>query len=56
MSVVIFLIFHYALPLVKVLGNTGMNVMIKVMGLFTLAIGVQFIIAGVSTVYKGLIS
>lgn len=56
MSVVIFLIFHYALPLVKVLGNTGMNVMIKVMGLFTLAIGVQFIIAGVSTVYKGLVS
>ena len=56
MSLVIFLIFHYALPLVKVLGNTGMNVMIKVMGLFTLAIGVQFIIAGVSTVYKGLVS
>lgn len=56
MSVVIFLIFHYAVPLVKVLGNTGMNVMIKVMGLFTLAIGVQFIIAGVSTVYKSLVS
>lgn len=55
MSVVIFMIFYYALPLVKVLGNTGMNVMIKVMGLFTLAIGVQFIIAGVSTVYKGLV-
>lgn len=54
MSVVIYLIFHYALPLVKILGNTGMNVMIKVMGLFTLSIGVQFIIAGVSTVYKGL--
>ncbi len=54
MSVVIFLIFHYAIPLVKILGNTGMNVMIKVMGLFTLSIGVQFIIAGVSTVYKGL--
>lgn len=55
MAVVIFLVFHYALPLVKILGNTGMNVMIKVMGLFTLAIGVQFIIEGVSTVYKGLV-
>lgn len=54
MTVVIFLVFRYALPLVKILGNTGMNVMIKVMGLFTLSIGVQFIIAGVSTVYKGL--
>ena len=56
MTVVIFLVFRYAVPLVKVLGNTGMNVMIKVMGLFTLSIGVQFIIAGVSTVYKGLVS
>ena len=56
MTVVIFLIFHYALPLVRILGNTGMNVMIKVMGLFTLSIGVQFIIAGVSTVYKGQVS
>lgn len=55
MSVVIFLIFHYAVPLVKILGDTGMSVMIKVMGLFTLAIGVQFIVAGVSTIYKGLI-
>lgn len=55
MSVVIFLIFHYAIPLVKILGDTGMSVMIKVMGLFTLAIGVQFIVAGVSTIYKGLI-
>lgn len=54
MSAITYLVFHYAIPLVKVLGNTGMNVMIKVMGLFTLAIGVQFIIAGVSTVYKGL--
>lgn len=56
MTVIIFLVFRYALPLVKILGNTGMNVMIKVMGLFTLSIGVQFIIAGVSTVYKGLVS
>ena len=56
MALVIFLVFHYALPLVKLLGNTGMNVMIKVMGLFTLAIGVQFIIEGVSTVFKGLVN
>lgn len=56
MSILIFLIFHYAIPLVKILGDTGMNVMIKVMGLFTLAIGVQFIVAGVSTVYKGLVA
>jgi len=54
MAVLIYLAFHYAIPLVKLLGNTGMIVLIKVMGLFTLSIGVQFIIAGASTVYKGL--
>jgi len=52
MAVLIYLAFHYAIPLVKLLGNTGMIVLIKVMGLFTLSIGVQFIIAGASTVYR----
>ena len=56
MTLVIFFVFIYALKLVKILGETGMNVLIKVMGLFTLAIGVQFIVAGVSTIYKGLVS
>jgi len=56
MSVVIFLIFHYAISLIKILGQTGMSVLIKVMGLFTLAIGVQFIVSGVSTIYRGLIA
>ena len=32
-----------------------MNVLVKVMGLFTLAIGIQFIVTGVSTIYRGLI-
>lgn len=54
-TLLIFLIFHYAIPMVKVLGEVGMNVLVKVMGLFTLSIGVQFIITGVSTVYKGLV-
>lgn len=56
MSVVIFLIFHYAISLIKILGQTGMSVLIKVMGLFTLAIGVQFIVSGVSTIYRGLVA
>ena len=55
MSVVIFLVFHYAIALIKILGETGMNVLVKVMGLFTLAIGIQFIVTGVSTIYRGLI-
>ena len=56
MAAIVFLIFHYAIPLIKILGQTGMNVLIKVMGLFTLAIGVQFIVSGVSTIYRGLVS
>lgn len=56
MSVLIFLIFHYAISLIRILGQTGMSVLIKVMGLFTLAIGVQFIVSGVSTIYRGLIT
>jgi multiple antibiotic resistance protein len=56
MSVLIFFIFHYAISLIRILGQTGMSVLIKVMGLFTLAIGVQFIVSGVSTIYRGLIT
>ena len=56
MTVIIFFVFHYAIRLIRILGKVGMNVMVKVMGLFTLAIGVQFIVAGVSVIYKGLIA
>lgn len=55
-TVIVFLIFHYAIRLIRILGQVGMNVMVKVMGLFTLAIGVQFIVAGVSVIYKGLVA
>ncbi len=55
MTVIIFFVFYYAIHLIKILGKVGMNVMVKVMGLFTLAIGVQFIVAGVSVIYKGLV-
>lgn len=54
-TIMVFICFYFANTLVKILGDIGMSVLIKVMGLFTLAIGVQFIITGVSTVYKGLI-
>lgn len=55
MTLIIFLVFHYAIYLVRLLGEIGMNVMVKVMGLFILAIGVQFIVAGASTIYLGLV-
>lgn len=56
MSLIIFLAFHFAYDLVKLLGDVGMSVLIKVMGLFTLAIGIQFIVTGVSRVLESLTS
>lgn len=50
-----FFVFHYAVHLIRILGQVGMNVMLKVMGLFTLAIGVQFIVEGGSKIYLGLV-
>jgi small neutral amino acid transporter SnatA (MarC family) len=55
MTTLIFLVFHFAVPLICILGVTGVNVRVKVMGFFILAIGVQFIISAVNTVYEGLI-
>ena len=52
MVLIIFAILYFAIDLMKFLGSTGMNVLVKVMGLFTLAIGVQFMVTGISTIYK----
>ncbi len=54
-TVMVFISLYFAFEGLRVLGNIGMNVFTKVMGLFTLAIGVQFLITGVSAVYKNLI-
>jgi multiple antibiotic resistance protein len=54
-TVVVFIIFYFANNMVKFLGDVGMSVLIKVMGLFTLAIGVQFIATGISKIYLNLI-
>ncbi|MCP9861342.1 MULTISPECIES: MarC family protein [unclassified Cyanobium] len=50
MAILIGLMFTFATRLTKMLGHVGLTVLIKVMGLFTLAIGVQFIATGASTI------
>ena len=50
MAVIIGMMFTFAAKLMQWLGHVGMTVLIKVMGLFTLAIGIQFIVTGVSTI------
>jgi multiple antibiotic resistance protein len=51
MTALIFLIFYFAMGLMRFVGEVGMSVLIKVMGLFTLAIGVQFIITAMTRIY-----
>jgi multiple antibiotic resistance protein len=50
MAIIIGLMFTFAARLTQLLGHVGMTVLIKVMGLFTLAIGIQFIVTGTSTI------
>jgi multiple antibiotic resistance protein len=50
MGLIIGLMFTFAARLTQWLGHVGMTVLIKVMGLFTLAIGIQFIVTGTSTI------
>ena len=52
MTVLIGLMFTFASRLTLWLGHVGMTVLIKVMGLFTLAIGIQFIVSGCSTILE----
>jgi len=56
MTIVIYLVFRFSTQLLNLLGKLGMLVLIKIMGLFTLAIGVQFILSGLSSVFPGLLS
>lgn len=52
MAILIGLMFIFATRLTQLLDYVGMAVLIKVMGLFTLAIGVQFIATGASTLLR----
>lgn len=52
MTIIIYISFYFVNNFVKFLGNVGLSVMTKIMGLFTLAIGVQFISEGAKTMLK----
>jgi len=54
MTSVIWLSFWHAPILVKVFGSTGLNVITKVFGLITLALGVQFILTGILNAFPKL--
>lgn len=46
-----YLVFFFSGRIVKFAGDVGLSVFIKIMGLFTLSIGVEFIVRGLSAIY-----
>jgi multiple antibiotic resistance protein len=56
MTAIIYLSFEYAPKILKFLGVTGLDVVTKLFGLITLALGIQFILTGINGAFPKLIS
>ncbi len=54
MTLIIFFTFRYTTRIMKYLGVTGMDVLTKIFGLITLAIGIQFILDGIRASFPSL--
>jgi len=48
------LVFRFANTVMRRVGPLALTIFTKIMGLFTLAIGVEFVVHGVTTIYTGL--
>lgn len=48
-------VFRIAPWLVRLLGQTGINVITRIMGLLLMALGIEFIVAGVKGIFPGLL-
>ncbi|HTP64202.1 MAG TPA: MarC family protein [Geobacteraceae bacterium] len=55
MTLIIWLSFRYAPLILRVFGTTGLDVLTKIFGLITLALGVQFILTGISDTFPDLL-
>ena len=49
-------IFRMAQWLVRLLGQTGINVITRIMGLLLMALGIEFIVTGIKALFPGLLS
>jgi len=54
MTLIIYFSFRYSIDIIKILGHTGMDVLAKVFGLITLALGIQFILTGIQGTFPKL--
>ncbi|QLD32638.1 YchE family NAAT transporter [Mannheimia varigena] len=50
-----YILFRYSAPLVKKLGKTGSNVVTRIMGLILMALGIEIIVAGLTTLFPALL-
>ncbi|QCI19831.1 MAG: YchE family NAAT transporter [Buchnera aphidicola (Brevicoryne brassicae)] len=55
-SLVCWLCFQAAPCVVKILGQTGINIITRIMGLLLMSLGIEFITIGISTVFPGLLN
>jgi MarC family membrane protein len=49
-------LFRIAPWLVRLLGQTGINVITRIMGLLLMALGIEFIVAGIKSIFPGLLA
>lgn len=49
------LLFRSASLLVRYLGQTGINVVTRIMGLLLMSLGIEFIVTGVKAIFPGLL-
>jgi multiple antibiotic resistance protein len=54
MTLIIYFSFRYSTAIIKILGETGMDVLSKIFGLITLALGIQFVISGIKGAFPRL--
>lgn len=50
------LLFRAAPLMVRVLGQTGINVITRIMGLLLMALGIEFVVTGVKALFPGLVN
>ncbi|MEB3326708.1 MAG: MarC family protein [Synechococcus sp.] len=52
--IVNYTVFSFSARIIRFAGEAGLSIFTKIMGLFTLAIGIEFILRGLGTVYRQL--
>jgi multiple antibiotic resistance protein len=55
MTLIIYLSFRYSTDITRILGETGMDVLAKIFGLITLALGIQFMLSGLQGAFPKLV-